>query len=101
MNSIFSDSTWFDEHCYVSACEDLEHHPFPCGQKALSSVCLITFSSGLYEQILKMAPYVDQDFHWPYQTTPLRLCATASGGKFFLHFPSFGGTRIANSLEQL
>ena len=62
---------------------------------------MITFGSGLFKQVLETIPQVDEEFRWPYSTTLLNLCTTGNGKRFVVHFPSYGGIRIANSLEQL
>ncbi len=67
----------------------------------MGTACLVTFSSSLFAKMLKRVSVVEDGFRWPYETTPLKICATPSGKRFGVHFPSYGGTRIANSLEQL
>ena len=101
MNSIFNNNIWSGQRCYVTAKSDLLHHKFHPDKIDIGNVCLITFSSDLFSQVLETIPQVDENFKWPYSTTSLKLCETESGKKFSLHFLSFGGTRIANSLEQL
>ena len=101
MNSIFSDSVWFGQSCYVTSRADFLHHNFDPEKVDIGSTCLITFSSGLFQKVMESVPRVVTDFEWPYSTTPLQLCTTQSGKRFALHFPSYGGSRIANSLEQL
>jgi len=101
MNSIFNNNIWFGQKCYVTAKSDFLHHNFDLNEIDVGNTCLITFGSDLFRKTLEMAPQVDESFRWPYSTTPLRLCTTGNGKKFVVHFPSYGGTRIANSLEQL
>jgi uridine phosphorylase len=101
MNSIFSNDIWYGQNCYVTSKADFLHHGFDPQKADLGSACLVTFSSDLFGRMLESVPQVIEDFTWPYATTPLRLCATGSGKRFALHFPSYGGPRIANSLEQL
>jgi hypothetical protein len=101
MNSIFSNNIWYGQNCYVTSKADFLHHDFDPEQTDLGNTCLITFSSGLFGKVLETVPHVIDDFEWPYATTPLRVCTTLSGKRFALHFPSYGGPRIANSLEQL
>lgn len=101
MSSIVTDDTWFGRQLYVTAAEDLRQHGLDCANMAIGTTCLVTFSSGLFRRLEETVPQVVTDFEWPYSTTPLRVCATPSGKRFSLHFPSYGGPRIANSLEQL
>jgi uridine phosphorylase len=61
----------------------------------------MTCSSSLFRRLLELVPPVDDGTLWPYSTTPLRVCQTVTGKRFAVHFPAFGGPRIANSLEQL
>ena len=61
----------------------------------------MTCSSSLFRRLLELVPPVDDGTLWPYSTTPLRVCQTITGKRFAMHFPAFGGPRIANSLEQL
>ncbi|QBD75483.1 hypothetical protein EPA93_05485 [Ktedonosporobacter rubrisoli] len=101
MNSIFTNfHLWREENCYVTAQEDLLHHHIDPQGIDLGTTCLVTFSSSLFERLLETYTVEQNDF-WPYSTTPLRVCHTPTGKKFALHFPSYGGPRIANSLEQL
>jgi uridine phosphorylase len=101
MSSIVSDDTWFGQDCYVTAAEDLRHHEFDPVKTEIGTTCLVTFSSGLFRKVDERLAHVVTEFEWPYTTTPLRVCTTRSGKRFALHFPSYGGSRIANSLEQL
>ncbi|MGZ6268140.1 MAG: phosphorylase family protein [Candidatus Limnocylindrales bacterium] len=101
MSSIVDNDTWFGQRRYVSAAEDLRHHGLDPAEVAIGTACLVVFSSGLFRTLDGMVPKVVTNFEWPYSTTPLRVSATPSGKRFGLHFPSYGGSRIANSLEQL
>lgn len=101
MDSIFNSNIWYDEKCYVTPKSDFMHHKFDPDKIDMGSACLVTFGSDLFTKILEAVPNLTEDFRWPYSTTPLKLCTTKSGKKFVVHFPSYGGTRIANSLEQL
>lgn len=101
MNSIFSHPIWAGDVHYVTAKADFLYHQVDPEQIDIGQTCLITFSSGLFKKVLETVPHIVEDFTWPYSTTPLKLCTTQKGQKFALHFPSYGGTRIANSLEQL
>jgi uridine phosphorylase len=101
MSSIVSGDTWFGQNRYVTAEEDLRHHGFDHAKAEIGTTCLVTFSSGLFRRVDEALPHVETEFEWPYATTPLRVCTTRSGKRFALHFPSYGGPRIANSLEQL
>ena len=101
MNSIFNNNIWYGKKCYVTPKLDFMHHKFDPDKIDMGNTCLITFSSNLFGKILETVPNVIEDFRWPYSTTPLKLCTTKSGKKFVVHFPSYGGTRIANSLKQL
>ncbi len=101
MSSIVSNDTWFGQDCYVTAEEDLRHHGFDPAKADIGTTCLVTFSSGLFRRVDEAVAHVETEFEWPYATTPLRVCANPSGKRFALHFPSYGGPRIANSLEQL
>jgi uridine phosphorylase len=102
MSSIFSShSLWSGNHGYVTAQADLLHHHVDPAQLDLGTSCLITFSSSVFHRMLAIVPTVENEDLWPYRTTPLRVCRTSTGRRFALHFPSYGGPRIANSLEQL
>lgn len=101
MSSIFNSNIWLKRKCYVSPQADFQHHHFDPSKVDLGKTCLVTFSSDLFVQLSEALPTADEDFAWPYHTTPLKLCTTPSGKRFALHFPSYGGVRIANSLEQL
>ena len=101
MNSIFSESIWRSENRYVTPKADFLHHGFDPENLNIGNTCLITFSSSLFQKVVETIPQIDPDFKWPYSTTPLRLCFTRTGKRFAVHFPSYGGSRIANSLEQL
>jgi uridine phosphorylase len=101
MNSIFDNKIWYGDRCYVTAEADLLHHRFEPAQANLGQACLIVFSSSLFSAVLDIVPEIDVEFSWPYSTTPLKRCQTGGGKAFTVHFPSYGGPRIANSLEQL
>ncbi len=101
MSSIVSDDLWFGQDCYVTAAGDLRHQEFDPLKAEIGTACLVTFSSGLFRKVDERLDHVVTEFEWPYATTPLRVCTTRSGKRFALHFPSYGASRIANSLEQL
>jgi uridine phosphorylase len=101
MGSIVSDDDWLDRACYVTAADDLRHHGFEPGRADIGHTCVVTFGSGLFARVDERATHVESGLEWPYGTTPLRRCITGSGKRYGLHFPSYGGPRIANSLEQL
>jgi uridine phosphorylase len=101
MTSIFNHNIWQHKDCYVTARSDFLHHHLDPSKVDIGKTCLITFSSSLFSKVLETLPNVDENFEWPYSTTPLKLCRTKNGQNFAVHFPSYGGTRIANSLEQL
>ncbi len=101
MGSIFSSDIWSDADRYVTPQGDFAHHGFDPGQFDMGKACLVTFSSSLFDKVLARVTVVEEDFPWPYSTTPLKVCATPSGKRFGVHFPSYGSVRIANSLEQL
>jgi len=102
MSSIFSSlSLWRGDHCYVTAHADFLHHQIDPAQLNVGTTCLMTCSSSLFRRLLELVPPVDDGTLWPYSTTPLRVCQTGTGKRFVVHFPAFGGPRIAKSLEQL
>lgn len=101
MNTIFTNNIWKGERCYVTSQSDFLHHQVDPSVLEIGNMCLITFSSGLFRRVLEIVPNIIESFEWPYSTNPLKLCTTPGGKKFTVHFPSYGGTRIANSLEQL
>jgi len=101
MGSLFDGETWRSRRPYVTAEADFRHHGLDPAAMEIGEVCLITFSAGLFRRVLERVPWVDETFAWPYSTTPLKRCRTEGGTPFALHFPSYGGPRIANSLEQL
>ena len=101
MSTLFTQDLWAERERYVSPEADFAHHGFDPTRFEMGEVCLVTFSSGLFRRVKERIPVVDEDFPWPYETTPLHLCRTASGKPFGLHFPSYGSVRITNSLEQL
>ena len=101
MSSIFTYETWFEQNRYITPQSDFAHHGFDPSQFDMGKTCLVTFSSSLFDKVLKRVSVIEDDFRWPYDTTPLKICSTPSGKRFGVHFPSYGGARIANSLEQL
>jgi len=101
MDSIFCDDIWTGDACYVTPREDFLYHGFDPENADLGKTCLVLFSSGLFRQVVETLPQIDPAFKWPYSTTPVQRCVTKSGKRFAIHFPSYGGARIANSLEQL
>jgi hypothetical protein len=102
MSSIFSSlSLWKGDHCYVTAHADFLHHQIDPAHLNVGTTCLMTCSSSLFRRLLELFPPVDDGTLWPYSTTPLRVCQTGTGKRFAVHFPAFGGPRIADSLEQL
>ena len=101
MSSIFAYSTWSEQNRYITPQSDFAHHGFDPSQFEMGQACVVTFSSSLFGKVLKRFSVVEDDFQWPYNTTPLKICSTSSGKRFGVHFPSYGGTRIAHSLEQL
>jgi uridine phosphorylase len=102
MSSLFSSlSLWRGGHCYVTAHADFLHHHIDPAHLNVGTTCLMTCSSSLFRHLLELFPPVDDGTLWPYSTTPLRVCQTGTGKRFAVHFPAFGGPRIANSLEQL
>ena len=101
MSSIFNSNIWLKQNCYVTPQADFQHHHFDPSKVDLGRACLAAFSSDLFSQLSEALPTTDEDFTWPYHTTPLKLCTTSGGKIFALHFPSYGSVRIANSLEQL
>jgi uridine phosphorylase len=102
VSSIFSDvPVWRGDRPYVTAHADfLEHHLDPT-QLQVGTTCLMTCSSSLFRRVLELVPPLDDGTLWPYASTPLRICQTVTGRRFAVHFPAYGGPRIANSLEQL
>ena len=101
MSSIFSDDTWSGQNRYITPQSDFAHHDFDPDQFEMGKACLVTFSSSLFDKVLKRVSVVENDLRWPYDTTPLKICYTSSGKRFGVHFPSYGGTRISHSIEQL
>lgn len=101
MSSIFNNNIWLKQKCYVTPQADFQHHHFDPYKVHMGTACLVAFSSDLFAQLSEALPTADEDFTWPYHTTPLKLCTTPGGKIFALHFPCYGSVRIANSLEQL
>ena len=102
MSSIFSSlPLWRGNHCYVTAQADFLHQHIDPAHLNVGTTCLMTCSSSLVQRLLELVPPVYDGTLWPYRTTLLRVCQTVTGKRFAVHFPSFGGPRIANSLEQL
>ncbi len=101
MCSIFTHGPWSEQNPYITPQSDFAHHDFDPNLFEMGKACLVTFSSSLFARVLKQVSVVEDDFQWPYKTTPLQICSTSSGKRFGVHFPSYGGTRIAHSLEQL
>jgi uridine phosphorylase len=102
LSSIFGRELWLGKECYVTAKSDFLYHGLDPDEVDLGASCLVTFSFDLFQKVLK-SDYVEveEEFQWPYSTTPLKLCRTKRRKRFTIHFPSYGSTRIANSLEQL
>lgn len=101
MASILGGDVWFGRDCYVTAAADLRHHDLVPEEMAIGTTCLVTFSADLFRRLDAVLPRAEAEVEWPYATTPLRVCTTPNGRRFAMHFPSYGGARIANSLEQL
>jgi uridine phosphorylase len=102
MSSIFSGfPLWSGDRSYVTAHADFLHHHIDPIHLKIGTTCLMTCSSSLFRRLLERVPPVDDGTLWPYSTTPLRVCQTVTGRRFAVHFPAFGGPRMANSLEQL
>ena len=89
------------DRTHVTAHADFREHHLDPTQLQVGTTCLMTCSSGLFQRVLELVPPIDDGTLWPYSTTPLRICQTVTGRRFAVHFPSYGGPRIANSLEQL
>ncbi len=101
MNSIFDNQVWSGNRRYVTPEGDFSHQGLDPDALDLGSVCLMTFSAGLYRRVVEWLPGSVADVEWPYTTTPLQVFTTGNGKRFAVHFPAYGGTRVANSLEQL
>jgi len=101
MSSIFTHNIWSEQNRYITPQSDFAHHGFVPEQFEMGTACLVIFSSSLFDKMLGRVSVIEDGFQWPYDTTPLKICTTPNGKRFGIHFPSYGGTRIANSLEQL
>ena len=62
MSSIFSHSIWSEQNRYVTPQADFAHHGFDPGEFEMGKVCLITFSSSLFDEMLKRVTVVEDDF---------------------------------------
>jgi uridine phosphorylase len=101
MSSIFNSNIWLNSKRYVTAEDDFKHHGIDPKDVNIGNTCIIIHSSKLFQETLKNVYKVIDNFIWPYSTTPLKLCKTKKDKYFCIHFPSYGGTRVSNSLEQL
>jgi uridine phosphorylase len=90
-----------DVRAYVTARADLLEHGFDPDAVDLGTTCVVTFGADLYRRALEHVQPASGVPAWPYSPTPLTVCETARRRRFSVHFPSYGGPRIANSLEQL
>ncbi len=101
MGLLFDEDIWLSDNRYITPHSDFRYHNFTPENFDLGDSCVVIFSSDLFRRVQDSVSTVDEGFVWPYETTPLKICESPSGKRFGLHFPSYGGTRIANSLEQL
>lgn len=101
MSSIFDASFSIPSRPYITPKTDLLSQDIRI-ESGIGEVCLVVFSFNLYKAILKSVPSDKCDFNWEFNTTYLEVFKSKlSGKKFCVHFPSYGGSRAANSLEQL
>lgn len=101
MSSIFDSSFSTSGHTYITPKADLLSQNIDV-ESDVGEICLVVFSFNLYKTILESTHHEKCNFEWTFNTTHLEVFkSAASGKKFCVHFPSYGGSRTANSLEQL
>lgn len=86
---------------YISPKSDLLDQGFDPEKVDIGDTCLVVFSYHAFRELTLSLPNIDNNINWPYHTTKLVRCQTKSGKYFSIHFPSYGSTRVANSLELL
>ena len=101
MSSIF-DAFFFNPcHPYITPKADLLSQNINI-ESDIGEICLIIFSFNLFKRVTASIQAEKCDFDWTFNTTNLEVFRSyRSGNKFCIHFPSYGGLRTANSLEQL
>ncbi|MCP4699682.1 MAG: nucleoside phosphorylase [Gammaproteobacteria bacterium] len=101
MSSLFDSLFLQTEETYINSKSDL------AGQKIdinsdIGEVCLVIFSSNIFKKTIDLIDARQCDFEWTFNTTDLVVFKSLKNKKrFCVHFPSYGGARTANSLEQL
>lgn len=103
MSSIFDSSLWMGTKCYITPENEFKNtYGKDIKELNIGEICIITFSAGFYKQVIAEEKNKKIDFVWPFgDITPLSVFETELGTRYSIHFPSYGSTRIANSLEQI
>lgn len=101
MSSIFDAFFFNPNHPYITPKADLLSQDISL-ESDIGEICLIIFSFNLYKIITTSIHAEKCNFNWTFNTTNLEVFRShLNGRKFCIHFPSYGGLRTANSLEQL
>ncbi len=101
MSSIFDAFFFNPNHPYITPKADLLSQDISV-ESDIGEICLMIFSFNIFKRVTASIQAEKCDFDWTFNTTNLEVFRSyRSGIKFCIHFPSYGGLRTANSLEQL
>ena len=101
MSSIFSSQFLRDECSYIVPKADLISQEIDVDVD-VGEICLMIFSFNIFKEITGILEAEKCNFEWTFNTTDLTVYKSAkTGKKFCIHFPSYGASRTASSLEQL
>ncbi|NEO86413.1 MAG: nucleoside phosphorylase [Spirulina sp. SIO3F2] len=101
MSSIFDNLFFGHSPPYITPESDLLSQKIDI-EYDVGEVCLMIFSFNLFKRITSSMKLARCEFEWSFNTTNLEVFQLDGLQKrFCVHFPSYGGLRTANSLEQL
>ena len=101
MNSIFDASFFNPNQPYITPKADLLSQDINI-ESDIGEICLMIFSFNIFKRVTAAMQAERCEFNWTFNTTNIEVFRSyRSGIKFCVHFPSYGGLRTANSLEQL
>ena len=101
MSSIFDSLFLQNNNPYIHPKADLLSQDIDI-EFDIGETCLVIFSFNIFKDIIASIHAEKCDFRWTFNTTNLEVFKSHKNkSKFCIHFPSYGASRIANSLEQL
>jgi uridine phosphorylase len=101
MNSIFDCLSASQGKSYITPYSDLISQGVDTNED-LGEDCIVVFSFAIFQKITESIKDYKCNFEWKFKTTYLESFQNPiSQKRFCIHFPSYGASRIANSLEQL